>query len=341
MIKKSVLRFFGIESKGVFADALTRRFQSDIIEDINDDRMIILTGMWGAGKSVLFKQIRQALCKDPDNQPIIIRVADEERTKMRIASILSAILMNEEINPAYGSGVTGAIRRGMEARSLQAITLLGEARFINRRKIYLYIENAHELHLNTVRAINRFLENEYRNTSHLLSVILIGQPSLASKIQGCGELYHRVSMYQLDCDSGWLAYERRVKFLQTVYGGIITTGGCRRCAMLQDNFLGMDGIADKALTETMKLGEKTVTEDAFEIPLDEMVIALSQTGHMPSQRDIAKESNLPLATVNAGLKGVGKPENLAKIKAALQASISADDKAENVAPVRQAEEVSA
>ena len=126
---------------------------------------LAVIGEVGSGKSVMRRKVVEQLKKDGDTIVIFPQMID--KTRVNAASICDAIIMDlSEDKPSMK----------LEAKTRQVHKLLLERAKQGFRSV-LIIEEAHDLHTNTLKYLKRFyeLEDGFRK---LLGIILIGQTEL-------------------------------------------------------------------------------------------------------------------------------------------------------------------
>jgi len=126
---------------------------------------LAVIGEVGSGKSVMRRKVVEQLKKDGDTIVIFPQMIDKNR--VNAASICDAIIMDlSEDRPSMK----------LEAKTRQVHKLLLERAKQGFRSV-LIIEEAHDLHTNTLKYLKRFyeLEDGFRK---LLGIILIGQTEL-------------------------------------------------------------------------------------------------------------------------------------------------------------------
>ena len=126
---------------------------------------LAVIGEVGSGKSVMRRKVVEQLKKDGDTIVIFPQMID--KTRVNAASICDAIIMDlSEDRPSMK----------LEAKTRQVHKLLLERAKQGFRSV-LIIEEAHDLHTNTLKYLKRFyeLEDGFRK---LLGIILIGQTEL-------------------------------------------------------------------------------------------------------------------------------------------------------------------
>lgn len=126
---------------------------------------LAVIGEVGSGKSVMRRKVVEQLKKDGDTIVIFPQMID--KTRVNAASICDAIIMDlSEDRPSLK----------LETKTRQVHKLLLERAKQGFRSV-LIIEEAHDLHTNTLKYLKRFyeLEDGFRK---LLGIILIGQTEL-------------------------------------------------------------------------------------------------------------------------------------------------------------------
>lgn len=320
MIHRKDLHFWGLEDKALFEDDLARSHVRDVQQDVAQNGFVAVSGAWGSGKTTLFRHVLASLgAEDPyaASAPIVIRVASEEKERLKIGHIITAIILG--IGEATGKHESP--RRDMEARCIQMRRMLGEASVRDRRivrRILVWIDNAHRLHAQTIRAIKDLMEVDYCGVSPLFSVALIGQQDLATKIRHYGEVRCRVSMYELDEDSGWLARSRREQYLKARYCGLLPAGAVIRIAARATTYLGMDDLVDTVLARQARAGIQSLSEDLWEPSLGDLYQMLHDN-YSVGLREIGKQAGISAATVSSVLHGNNtRTDNITAVKRAMR-----------------------
>ena len=308
-MNKRVLRHFGIESKGFFRDREYIQTIKDVCEEIGENALVAIAGPWGSGKTTLFQEVRRHLGGEGDKAPIFVRVSNEEKEKLRIGSILNALLYDLADEPP---------RQDLEARSRQVVRIIGRKVVSEKRKVVVYIENAHRLHVNTIRAIKDFRENEFAGVSPLFAVVLVGQDPLITKINQYGEVRCRCNMYELNESNRWFTLEKRVQFLEAVFGGALTDKARTRVASLYKTPLSMSYVVERKMEQAMLAGMSQIDETLLEMDLREYYHALNESDAV-GYRELAARSGLALGTVSNVMTGIDRSKHNAEgVKAALE-----------------------
>ena len=151
--------------KDIYMSEEHRYVEAAMLDAARHGGFLAVIGEVGSGKSVMRRKVVEQLKKDGDVIVIFPQMID--KTRVTAASICDAIVMDlSEARP----------RMKMEDKTRQVHKLLLE-RAKQGFRACLIIEEAHDLHTNTLKYLKRFyeLEDGYRK---LLGIILIGQTEL-------------------------------------------------------------------------------------------------------------------------------------------------------------------
>lgn len=149
----------------IFMSEEHRYIEAAMIDAARHGGFLAVIGEVGSGKSVMRRKVVEQLKKDGDVIVIFPQMID--KTRVNAASICDAIIMDlSETRPSMK----------LEAKTRQVHKLLLERAKQGFRSV-LIIEEAHDLHTNTLKYLKRFyeLEDGYRK---LLGIILVGQTEL-------------------------------------------------------------------------------------------------------------------------------------------------------------------
>jgi type II secretory pathway predicted ATPase ExeA len=149
----------------IFMSEEHRYIEAAMIDAARHGGFLAVIGEVGSGKSVMRRKVVEQLKKDGDVIVIFPQMID--KTRVNAASICDAIIMDlSESKPSMK----------LEAKTRQVHKLLLERAKQGFRSV-LIVEEAHDLHTNTLKYLKRFyeLEDGYRK---LLGIILVGQTEL-------------------------------------------------------------------------------------------------------------------------------------------------------------------
>jgi len=149
----------------IFMSEEHRYIEAAMLDAARHGGFLAVIGEVGSGKSVMRRKVVEQLRKDGDVLVIFPQMID--KTRLTAASICDAIIMDI-------SDQTPKIRLEQKTRQVQKLLL---ERSKQGYRSVLIIEEAHDLHTNTLKYLKRFyeLEDGYKK---LLGIILIGQVEL-------------------------------------------------------------------------------------------------------------------------------------------------------------------
>lgn len=277
MISQEALRHFKIfrnpfiddiqKDSDIFMSAEHRYIFEAMIDAAKHGGFLAVIGEVGSGKSVMRRKVVEQLRRDGDTIVIFPQMIDKNR--VNAASICDAIIMDlSETKPSMK----------LEAKARQVHKLLLERAQQNFRAV-LIIEEAHDLHTNTLKYLKRFyeLEDGYRK---LLGIILIGQTELKTlfnetKHIEMREVIRRIQVAEIKGLNGNTKDYLSMKFkrigtrVDDIFEDAAFKALTRRLTTKDRNNksishaypLMVNNYAAKAMNMAYELGEKKVTED--------------------------------------------------------------------------------
>lgn len=272
-----------------------KTYSQDIRDAIRNRGMVVIAGKFMSGKSTLFRDAVEILRGNSDKAPAFVHVMGKDRQRLRIGHVLTAIILDLAPNEN--------VRQDMEARSRQAIRIIGEHVVQKKREVCIVVENAHGLHLNTVQAIKDLREDEYAGKSELFSVALIGQELLATKIRQRKEVYWRSHLIELSEAAGWFNHADRLAYIEHVYGQALNPGARERAAMLFKLPGEIDFEIESRMVKAYNAGFTQLDATFFE-----MSMKYIKDSNKVSYREIKKElerdgNKIGMGTIQAALNG--------------------------------------
>ena len=209
--------------------------------------LVSIVGPRGAGKT---HACRAALHGRVDVR--LVSPARLDRERLHIGDIATAaVLQLSDERPRHGG----------EARSSQVRRLLGTAG--RGRTVTLLIDDAHELHPTTLKALKRLRELAYGGRSPLLAVVLLGQVDGAARVPEVGLRTSTVTLAGLTEAEASAA-------LTAAAGGVLAEGVTARLAASERSrtWLDLQRLLDDCLAEALARGEGAVTAGAADAVLD-------------------------------------------------------------------------
>ncbi len=190
----------------VFLSTEQRYIRETLFNTARHGGFLAVIGESGAGKSILRRDLIDRIRRE--GHPItIIQPRSFDKTRLTAGSICEAII--KDVSPEARVGLS------LESRSRCVEQMLINA----SRGGYahaLIIEEAHDLHVKTLKYLKRFWELE-DGFKKLLAIILIGQPELANKLDErqnfeAREVIRRCEVAELEPLNGDLEAYLKLKF---------------------------------------------------------------------------------------------------------------------------------
>lgn len=259
-------------------------YAHEIQKTIEGDGFTAIVADYGAGKTHLMRRVKQLL--EGQNVTVIQSVDLSDRT-VTIGSILRDVILALGEEP----------KRSSSALSHQAVRLLGQAVKVQRRKVCLVVDDAHRLHGETLSALKRLRERDFAGIAPLLSVVLLGHPSLADTLARRNEIGWRCDVLPLDEDHGWMTPAERVRYLETVFGAQIEPQTRSRIAAMHRLPEEMNQFVRQTLRDARRAGIDVLDERTVRPTLAEQKEALGV-----SLKAIATEAHVPKTTVHEAIQ---------------------------------------
>jgi type II secretory pathway predicted ATPase ExeA len=187
-IEKTLYRHFNaVQPAEMLETNLVNKVRSKIEDVILDAHWLAIHGEILSGKTKTVRYCFNQLQKKYNERIEVVNLYWPERTGINISEVLNQIIFT--LGKKYGNS-GGNPRRGKEMRMLQVLDILIEARRQDKY-VVLIIDEAHELHTMTIKALKRMWEYEYAGQSDLIGILLIGQPALEMKLKNDKEVSER------------------------------------------------------------------------------------------------------------------------------------------------------
>ena len=285
-MKKSIQRHFGINpNREIYRGGAYNTFADDLRAAMQENALLALCGDIGAGKTTMLLDIAKGL---PGTHRIV-RVRSLDKEYLGIANIVNALI--------YDLSHEGP-KHNFEARSRQCNKIVGEQVVTLRHTVTLIIENAHRLHWKTLLSLKELREMDFAGQSPLFGIVLIGHPELASKIQRLRELHLRTQYINMNSAAGWMDQQDRQRYLQHVYGELLTTNQRAKVAFLEETPQCMNHLVERKLEQAYYTGKTALDDSDFDVSLQVMKDKLQL-----SNRDIAEIAGHDRGTVSKVIAG--------------------------------------
>lgn len=293
-------------------------YAHEIQKTIEDVGFIAVTADYGAGKTHLMQRVKQLL----EGQAVtVIQSVDLSDRQVTIGSILRDVILALGEEP----------KRSSSALSHQAVRLLGQAVKVQRRRVCLVVDDAHRLHGETLSALKRLRERDFAGVAPLLSVVLLGHPTLADTLSRRNEIGWRCDVLPLDEDHGWMTPAERVRYLEAVFGDQIEAQTRSRIAAAHRLPEAMNQFVRQTLRDARRAGVEVLDERTVRPTLAEQKASLGV-----SLKQIADESRIPKTTVHEAIQdGDGHPAS-PQVQAAIDKIAAATQTRQHLTAVKAA-----
>jgi type II secretory pathway predicted ATPase ExeA len=155
---------------GFFETDHHKQIVTDLRAAVAGGRLIALTATIGSGKTALARRLREAL--ERENRVIVSRALSLEKTKVTVPLLVSALFY--DLSPDKLPVISSQAER--RERDLQE--LFRKA----KKPVALFIDDAHDLHGNTLRGLKRLVELVQEGGGQL-SVVMLGHPRLKNDLR--------------------------------------------------------------------------------------------------------------------------------------------------------------
>ncbi len=283
---------------------------------IQAGRLVALSGLAGAGKTVLAQRLQEDLAREGKVRVAKSLSVDKERVTLQTLMVALFFDLSPEEEPWIPSQ---GERRERELRNLIRK---------GRKPVALFVDEAHDLHPKTLRGLKR-LSEVVKDAGARLAVVLIGHPKLQNDLRRptMEEIGHRTTIVSFRGLAGqqrpyldWLL--ERCAAAGVVAGDIITDETLELLAGRSGTPLQIEQYLARALEEGWRVGAKPVTAqlvDSLLSPqLDELEARLRRHGY--DVPDLAELINARQSEIRALLRGELEPARSHEITAKLMAA---------------------
>ena len=283
---------------------------------IQAGRLVALSGLVGAGKTVLAQRLQEDLAREGKVRVAKSLSVDKERVTLQTLMVALFFDLSPEEEPWIPSQ---GERRERELRNLIRK---------GRKPVALFVDEAHDLHPKTLRGLKR-LSEVVKDAGARLAVVLIGHPRLQNDLRRptMEEIGHRTTIVSFRGIAGqqrpyldWLL--ERCAAEGVVAGDIITDDALELLAGRLGTPLQIEQYLTRALEDGWRVGEKPVTAQLVDTllspQLDELEPRLRRHGY--DVPDLAELINARPSEIRALLRGELEPARSHEITARLMAA---------------------
>jgi type II secretory pathway predicted ATPase ExeA len=314
-----ILEHFGLSKSFPQADYFETEHRQQLARDLKlaaqEGGLIALTGIVGCGKTRLVWHLLDTLKREND-----IEVAESlavEKRRVALNTLMMALFYDLASEKVPTLPATPELRE----------RLLTAAISQREKPVALFVDDAHDLHRETLLGLKRLIELA-RRRGGCLSVVLIGHPKLKNDLSDpvLEEIGARASVLELEGIKGsqrhymtWLLEQckkPKVRADQILAEPALDLLAERLVTPLQIEYY-----VTKALEHAYRLGEKPVTTDIIETVLSPQLDALEPTltRHGYNPKVLASVLNARPAEIRAFLNGKLPPTRTQELQQSLLA----------------------
>lgn len=263
-----VLEHFGLirefKKAGYFETPAIKQILKDIKNDIHYGRLIVVTGVIGCGKTIFLRRLQESLLQE--NKVIVSRSLAVDKFRATIDTLISALfydLSDKEVK----------VPTKPEKRERELNDLIKS----KKKPILLCVDEAHDLHYQTLTKIKRLME-VVESSGGILSVLLLGHPKLRNDLRRpiMEEIGYRSIDYFLDNAIGnqrdyieWLIKESTAK--GTKISDLLDASAIELLTSSLKTPLQIEEHLMRSFKEAFQIGEKPVTADVVNSVLSKRI----------------------------------------------------------------------
>lgn len=191
MLSTRIMRQYGIQQDwaraGYFETARAKEVSGDILQAIMAGRLIAVSGPVGVGKTAMIHQLQHRILME--KKVIFARSLSIDKPRIVLPALMTALFLD----------IAGDPDMKVPTQPEKRERLLQEAIKAAKKPVVLFIDEAHDLHGNTLTGLKRLMEmiDAGRGT---LSVVLVGHPRLQNDLRRATmeEIGHRTTRLTLE-----------------------------------------------------------------------------------------------------------------------------------------------
>ena len=241
---------------------------------IQAGRLVALSGLVGAGKTVLMRQLQEELVRE--GKVLVAKSLSVDKERVTLLTLMTALFF--DLSPEKEPWIPSQGER--RERELRNLIRKG------RKPVALFVDEAHDLHPKTLKGLKR-LGEVVRDAGERLAIVLIGHPKLQNDLRRptMEEIGHRTTIVSFKGITGqqrpyidWLLAQCLEEGV--LPGDVLTEEAIELLAQRLGTPLQIEQHLTQALEEGWRLGEKPVTAQLVEAlvspQLDELEPARGQ-----------------------------------------------------------------
>lgn len=303
MLTAQIMRHFRIEKDwsiaGFYETARQRQLQDDVRNAIVAGRLVAITGPVGVGKTMMLNHLQSEIAAA--KKIIVARSLSIDKPRVVLPALMTALFLD----------VAGDPDMKVPTQPEKRERLLQEAIRRTKKPVALFIDEAHDLHGNTLIGLKRLIEI-VQSGGGTLSIILVGHPRLHNVLKRATmeEIGHRTTKFEFsglgdDCRGfiDWLLTQCLAK--GTKPDEVITADARDFLAEKLSTPLQCAEHLNRAFTDAYRMGAAAVTkeivEETISFGFDDLDARLARIGYTP--KALAEQFDVRLLEIRRFLKG--------------------------------------
>jgi type II secretory pathway predicted ATPase ExeA len=283
---------------------------------IQAGRLVALSGLVGAGKTVLTRRLQEELARE--GKVLVAKSLAVDKERVTLQTLMTALFF--DLSPEEDPWIPSQGER--RERELRNLIRKG------RKPVALFVDEAHDLHPKTLRGLKR-LSEVVKDAGARLAVVLVGHPKLQNDLRRptMEEIGHRTTIVSFKGIAGqqrpyldWLL--ERCAAEGTVIGDVITDEALELLARRLGTPLQIEQYLTRAFEEGLRVGENPVTAQLVEAllspQLDDLEPRLRRHGY--DVANLAELIDAKQAEIRSLLRGELEPVRSQELTARLMAA---------------------
>ena len=186
-VLSEVMEHYGLASPldeaGFFETEHHRKVIEQVKAAVQAGRLVALSGLVGAGKTVLVRQLQDELARE--GKVLVARSLSVDKERVTLQTLMTALFY--DLSPEEEPWIPSQGER--RERELRDLIRKG------RKPVALFVDEAHDLHPKTLRGLKR-LGEVVRDAGARLAVVLVGHPKLRNDLRRptMEEIGHRTTI---------------------------------------------------------------------------------------------------------------------------------------------------
>lgn len=295
MLSRQVMKHFRIErpwnQAGYFETERLTHFREDVMAAIMAGHLIAISGPVGAGKTVMINRLQEQI--KADKKIIVARSLSVDKPRVVLPALITALFLD----------ISGDPDMKVPTQPERRERLLQEAVRKAKKPIALFIDEAHDLHGNTLNGLKR-LREVIGAGGGTLSVVLVGHPRLRNDLRRATmeEVGHRTVKFEFSS----IGDERR-EFVSWLLGQCLAEGvepldvfedaAQQYLAERLSTPLQFAEHLNRAFADAYRMGADQVTheivEETISVGFDDLDARLARIGYSPKALADLTDTRLP------------------------------------------------